>query len=252
MRSYLMSNEQDNVRESFFSAASSNWEVYSEFVDNLLSNPPTEDLEDLVFTFMTGRADPSQDMKDKLVENTPILYMNRLRLSQVHAAIGVGGEALELLIAKEGDDVNIKEELGDILFYSTALILIHMIMNPNHCKHPYEAVDMYITSVHKAAIDQKQTNFSVTLKHVADSANDILDYVKKYVFYKQVRTKDGSQTIPMAILEKISELLIRMHQLYPLQELRSSNVAKLSKRYPTGRFSTEYATQRLDKECQEG
>ncbi len=80
-----------------------------------------------------------------LAKKMPSIVEDRL-----HAAVGISGEAGELLDAikknwvynKELDSENVKEELGDLMFYITALMLLQGIT-------VYEVLEANVTKLEK-------------------------------------------------------------------------------------------------------
>ena len=91
-----------------------------------------EELQDgvMLSVYVTGEWMPYGKFVATLAKKMPSIVEDRL-----HAAVGISGEAGELLDAvkknwvynKELDSENVKEELGDLMFYITAMMLLQGI-----------------------------------------------------------------------------------------------------------------------------
>lgn len=80
---------------------------------------------------------------------------------------------------------------------------------------------------------------------VSGEAGELLDAVKKHIFY-------GKELDRANIVEELGDILFYVAMAcnamnLTIEDIIKSNVEKLSKRYPSGFFSEEQARQRLDK-----
>lgn len=143
-----------------------------------------------------------------------------------HIALGIMGEGMEYDIAAcRGDMDNAQEELGDLLFFLSAL--------ETH----------YSFSVDAASVSDYSSPYYRTVQEAALALGDQL---KKVAIYKK--------HIP------VNEIALNARRLYLLihrdaeamgthpDRLREENTLKLRKRYPSGSFSNEAASVRADKE----
>lgn len=147
-------------------------------------------------------------------ESIDLFKVERPRL--FHAAIGIMTETAEVLVAY--DDPNLKEELGDILWYVAIA-----------CD------EMQIT------IDELLTVSDLTVEGpemLLSNAEAALDHMKKVCFY-------GVMFDDLFFAQKIANVVQMVTKLsrWPLVELQEANIAKLRRRYPD-KFTTDAAVNR--------
>ena len=157
-------------------------------------------------------------------------------MSKLHASYGLAGEAIELSLAT--DPANEEEELGDLMFYTIALLesykipiyslsSIYEVVSPSPC-----LLDVWLTV-----------------------ANKSLDATKREVFYRQDEMKltsprlEMTQSIARALGYNVGLTTANscLHALQHVNRLVTNNIQKLLKRYPTLTFTTEDSYNRLDK-----
>lgn len=143
------------------------------------------------------------------------------RCNLLHMAIGIVGECIELSHAE--NQKNFREELGDTLFFTTAL----REMYPAPPSKPEE-----MENVHTCCL--------------TSIANEILDLVKKVTIYNKLDPlfDDKMGWLLAEMMVGISQMLDQ--EELPMSELRQSNVDKLTKRYKDG-YSDKAAQDRADK-----
>jgi hypothetical protein len=145
----------------------------------------------------------------------------------VHMAMGVVGEAIELLIAT--DLANTLEELGDLEFYLTGFENLGWVKGWKSYPYSY--------SFGTASQHQIKLN-------IIEDAGTILDLVKKATMYQ----KDIA--VP-AFSDAFRQIHLSMEQMYvglnySREEVLQRNVDKLNKRYAKG-YSDKAAQDRADK-----
>lgn len=145
----------------------------------------------------------------------------------VHMAMGVVGEAIELLIATDLD--NTLEELGDLEFYLTGFENLGWVKGWKSYPHSYS---FGVVSQHQIKLN------------IVEDAGTILDLVKKATMYQ----KDID--LP-AFRDAFRQIHLGMEQMYvgltyTREEVLQRNVDKLNKRYAQG-YSDKAAQDRADK-----
>ncbi len=156
--------------------------------------------------------------------------------TRLHAAVGIAGEAAELILANSIE--NIVEELGDIEFY----------------------VEAYFQSIggrRSALADQmaleagdpsgRQVLGTVTIA-ISATAGALLDLTKKGWVYE----KPFDENTERAIRYELLRLEVMMSQLRDMVGVRQADVlganqGKLGKRYPEGVYTDKAAQVRADK-----
>ncbi len=160
-------------------------------------------------------------------------------LNLIHCALGVSGEALELSLAN--DNINFKEELGDICFYTVG-VLIHRQKKIENSGSLVDGIYSYV--------DSMITGGPSSVHRLLTACELVNNYVKKLVFYRQLVLKNGVPT-HIALFDGSLAVLKEIHLFHPLPEIMQANMEKLLKgenaRYKSGKFSTEEATMRRDK-----
>lgn len=163
-----------------------------------------------------------------------LLTLTEAKADLLHAAIGLAGEAGELVVAlQSGDLVNIEEELGDIEFYAQMALtnldikLVDIMSLDN------------IGSLFPACPDLGSA-YTV-------AATEFLDQVKKYVIY--------NKPMPASLHTNLGRVLATVSSVmssygFSRGGIRAANREKLERRYPTG-YTDAHAQARLDKVADE-
>lgn len=160
----------------------------------------------------------------------------------LHMAVGISGEAAELLdayvISTEQDIdldlVNVKEELGDLEFYIEGFRRgIRVTRDEVHEVHPNPFQNEY---------NQQAPWMCV---HLSVASGELLDLVKKATVYR----KEVPAEKLMELLAKIDHILgyIRELEGFGYQEILDGNIDKLGKRYKGFQYSDKAAQVRADK-----
>lgn len=150
-----------------------------------------------------------------------------------HAAIGIAGEALELIVGISFNNETLSsdyvtKELGDLLFYT--IKAAHLF-------------NMNMLNMSKAVSEITSPKI-VDLKNIITHAERLADNLKKVGIYGQNAPSIINET-PLFIIKLLTEL----HLAYGLEELAQSNAEKLRKRYQNS-FTVEESITRKD-ECLE-
>jgi hypothetical protein len=174
----------------------------------------------------------------------------------LHAALGVAGEAAELLEALRPfsvnpalgwDDANLKEELGDLEFYTEHLRQILGVSRyvPGAELPWYDdlpATAPYATKVIDAA------------HHLVVASGGIIDGVKRVVIYRPANASfdDAVESFAPTIAVGLTNLEAALRDLRGLlnltrEEILAHNESKLMKRYQGLTFSDAEAHERKDK-----
>ena len=151
--------------------------------------------------------------------------LERMKLDLLHAGYGLLGELAEFETAIGHDDE--KEEIGDILYYTCQVLLaFRAIRDPNE-------IDLFDIRLEKPG-------------HLYNDLEECSNAIKKYVIYNQIDKGWEDK-----IIEKAQSLLRYLPYTLSvpttLEDLIKENVAKLSKRYPDLKFTTEASYLRADK-----
>lgn len=162
--------------------------------------------------FVMSRAKPGQAVKTDLTAEQAHL---------LHMAVGVVGEVIELLegVAKQNEE-NVKEELGDIVFYLVGFYS-HFAAEPT--PEPESFVGNNLLSL----------------------AGELLDTVKKHTIYQ--KPLDEAKVLKLLNLCWMCAVEMTIQLDTSLIELMQDNMDKLTKRYPTG-YSDAAAQARADKQ----
>lgn len=144
----------------------------------------------------------------------------------LHAAIGMMGEWVEILFAK--DQANLKEELGDFWFYFTALKENQGI----DLNSPRGTASIGMLDI--------QSNMLYELGTLLDTAKKLCIYNKEM--------NQFTQFLLTGLVLSIHDHFKKYVETYgfTIEELECSNMEKLTKRYPTG-YTNQAAQERADK-----
>lgn len=147
----------------------------------------------------------------------------------LHAAIGAVTEVTELLLAT--DDVNVKEEMGDICWYVAIA-----------CDELGIGFEDFLVLADGERVEDDP------YKAMLGGAGDALDTVKRSLFYgiELDEAKFGQHFGTMLAALRI----LARDEGYDMTDLQAANIAKLSSRYPE-KFTTEAAINR-DVEAERG
>lgn len=142
----------------------------------------------------------------------------------LHAALGLTTEFAELITSE--DRTNLKEEIGDLLWYC-AILADYLGLNFN------EVTLAADTDVLEGHIHELQSVFF--------AIGEINDTIKRACFYGVELDRDRlAKNLGLVLLT--IEYAIR-HEKLTLEQCMEANIAKLKKRYPV-RFTTEAAVNR--------
>ena len=161
-----------------------------------------------------------------------IIGLNDQSMHNLHMAIGIIGEAAELVEALlSGNRKHVVEELGDCFFYITGLKINSGIKT---CPVEYSDHYNYVST----------GTIGVCMK-VLLCSGFLLDSVKKQAIYcKQIDLEEAC--LQLSIIEncicKILKILGISHE-----ECLVANYKKLGERYENHQYSDEQAQQRKDK-----
>jgi NTP pyrophosphatase (non-canonical NTP hydrolase) len=143
----------------------------------------------------------------------------------LHAAMGVNTEVAELLLSKPGDKINLKEELGDVLWYAAIVA---------------STFEVTFDELHSLAEIEKVENDPI--EELYRSVSETLDHMKKVCFYGKVEL-DGSLFGRHFgnIIHAVK--ILGQDEGWELSELQETNIAKLQRRYGD-KFSADAAINR--------
>lgn len=153
------------------------------------------------------------------------IWASYRKLDSLHAIIGINTEVVEVLQAsKKGDLNNLREELGDLWFYITALLQARQL------SYDDDVVDFY---PHMPALE---------------AASILLDLAKKECIYGIDLNEGQIRKFDMALSSIRARVATEAAAIgLSREELEQSNMAKLLKRYPGATYSNQAAAARLDK-----
>lgn len=156
-------------------------------------------------------------------ESVDLFKVDHPRL--LHAAMGVSTEVAELLLADEGDMINVKEELGDVLWYVAIVASVFEVtFNELHSLAEVEIVE------------------DDPMKALLKASSEALDHMKKVCFYGKVALDEAFFGRQFANLIHAIQIL-GQDEGWDLSELQETNIAKLERRYG-GKFTSEAAINR--------
>ena len=131
----------------------------------------------------------------------------------LHSAMGLAGEAAELLAVRRDSEKSIIE-LGDVLWYIPVMgEYLDMSMDDLYLKAP-------TVSVHSSA----------WVDLIVINSGAILDMVKKHIFYGKPIDKSNLINYLGAIIQSASA--VSMYNHVDIIEVMRRNIAKLAARYP--------------------
>ena len=141
-----------------------------------------------------------------------------------HIILGIVTEIHEYLSAP--DEVNAREELGDLMFYLQALAQF------------VEDVDGKPLKVTDGEHEVSETSFAAAF--ISSSCNAMLDHAKRWVGYNK---RPGNLT---EVFMECAQLVYFANVTGPfpctdVERIKALNVAKLLKRYPGGEYNQYHA-----------
>ena len=155
----------------------------------------------------------------------------------VHAAVGVCGEAVELMFSTDG--TNMLEELGDLEFYVEAAVqqLEQLAGEGSTVRERFEGQAFELL----AGCD------SVGVSDIAYYGNEVLDGAKKLWVYR--KPFEEMEIKLVTALANVKACMLAMYEELGTSEasIRAMNQAKLGARYPEGVYSDKDAQERKDK-----
>jgi NTP pyrophosphatase (non-canonical NTP hydrolase) len=152
-------------------------------------------------------------------------------LNSIHCTLGMGSELLEEVTTAlgTGDEVNLKEELGDILFYAVNYATEHGVILPNlKALDPKDVTKQYRTAYYQMA---------------KTSLGKLQDLDKRELAYKK---PSDELTRREALYNFVAAIeFIGQDKGLDMDAVRQMNVDKLLERYPLAEgFSEERAINR--------
>lgn len=195
-----------------------------------------------------------QNVATLLKDPTEIMHsLTSHKINLWHTTSALMGEVAELAGADSYD--NAREELGDALFYLEASAIAAK-------QYPeWEELSSDFSDLSSNRPWDNDIEFAQDISligHLAIQAGELFDVVKKHVCYNKPLTSDMVLKFRkhwVALRYLIQQGVEDMPDLSStLEELRQSNIKKLSKRYPGLQFTDAAAQNRADKgkEYEEG
>lgn len=170
------------------------------------------------------------------VTESPYFNAENIKISTMHGIIGIQTEVSELVLCVRNtlhgyetlDEVNFKEELGDILWYLSAI-------------GRAEGWDSFEYGIQPLVYHNKWEKVLTDLQIVA---GNLVDCVKKSLFYGININVLAVRNNSVAIYHYVNNLCSIFD--WDIEELMAQNISKLKKRYPE-KFTSEHSINRLDK-----
>lgn len=147
----------------------------------------------------------------------PQVYITEQKFHLLHAALGLYSEYVEVVLSDS--DENLKEEMGDLLFYSALM-----------------ANTLGISLDYPGKTRSKSG-------HIATQLHEVCDAVKKHVMYGQDNLAEIKRLFQLFWVRFCNALWA---QEISIPKVMDANVNKLKKRY-SKKFTTEESIQRKDK-----
>jgi phosphoribosyl-ATP pyrophosphohydrolase len=173
--------------------------------------------------FVISRAKPGEDIVSEI---------DNAQAHLLHMAVGLIGEVVELFAYTDRE--NLIEELGDIEFYFTGLLIGLSIEGDGS------------TAESRASLKHHSfANESNGMHSVLQCSGEILDLCKKASIYQKPLNTEGL-TEEFAKLRYALDYLLMTHDL-SVYSIREANKKKLTLRYKQG-YSNKAAQERADKQ----
>lgn len=172
---------------------------------------------------------------DQMIRNL-FKTMDSPATTRIHAAVGISGEAAELIIASSIE--NIVEELGDIEFYVEAY---YQAIGGRRSKLADElALEVNDPCGH-------QVLGTVTIA-ISSTAGRLLDLTKKSWVYEKPFDDNAERAIRYELL-RLEVMMGQVREMIGVRQVDvlGANQGKLGKRYPDGVYTDKAAQERVDK-----
>lgn len=194
------------------------------------SNPTiqSEDIQEINYRgFVTLKAKLGVDIMAQLTEQ---------KAHMLHMAIGVAGEAAELLASD--DRKNTLEECGDLEFFLEGITI-----NNNQFQYSWDSTTPGANNF-KSAVIRNPLQLLDTVHKIVIASGEVLDSVKKYTIYNKPLDTDKLYQAWHSIHVYLNDIYdyLRVTRL----DVLKMNADKLNKRYKAG-YSDKEAQERADK-----
>jgi NTP pyrophosphatase (non-canonical NTP hydrolase) len=151
----------------------------------------------------------------------------------VHMALGVNSEIGELLEAIDGDDqVNIKEELGDIMWY--VAVLYKILQDNKLIENDDEDIDRF----------EGDPDLGLAISLLIQFSSSIANSAKRVWVYKKTQDSEDINLLVLSLAGIITSVEVIM-EIFDIDYSSTLEVIinKLKKRYPE-KYTDELATNR--------
>jgi len=174
--------------------------------------------------------DPKEYTSLALSTKSPFFYNKSVDVDLLHAIMGLvteSGELEEAISENKIDEVNIKEEFGDLLWYLAI---------------GYNSLGEDIS---ERLQDYTGEDLRLEISNCIKNAGHLMDVCKRAFYYGREEDEFGNEKPPVdnvKVLYHLDEILfavIRGLSIYktPIEEVMDKNIRKLEKRFPN-KFST--------------
>ncbi len=195
-----------------------------------------------------------QDYVEKCKRTESIISEVEINTRILHAILGINTEVVELLVNSEGDCslTNYIEELGDLNWY-IAILCDSLDINFNELLnkaklYTMDELESLISNNNISTSLKYYTSEATIIKKLIVISSDLLDMIKKQIYYKKYYTKEY-------IIGKIEDIFrLNIHLCSNLSlsidNILIVNINKLTARYPD-KFCEDKAINRdLDSELE--
>lgn len=162
------------------------------------------------------------------VTESPNFHAENFKVTTLHGIIGIQTESTELFEAVNGyihiDIENVKEEIGDLLWYISAVVRA-------------ENIKIEIQNEESLSIFPIVTRIQIL-------AGNLVDIVKKGIFYNKKPDMNFIHEQIKILIHLINKIC--SYYDWDIEEVMAENIKKLKKRYPR-QFTSYYSEARLDK-----
>lgn len=152
---------------------------------------------------------------------TKKMYMENVSISLLHGVMGICTEAAELLDATT--PINVKEELGDIMWYMAVIIRVAKF-NPVTLQN--DAVNANINS------DWLKRYADWPVGAISIISGDLLGLIKKVLFHGTPMSQVWLKLYTNVTLIYASVIAVSVENNWDLGNILDENIEKLRKRYP--------------------
>ena len=181
-----------------------------------------------------------QDYVQKCKRTESLISEIEINPRILHAILGINTEAVELLVNAENKNelVNYAEELGDLNWYLAVLcdslnINFNELLNKSK-SYTLDELERLMDSENVTSSQTVSLKYyipdNIIIKKLIITSSDLLDLIKKQIFYKKAYTKEYI----IGKLEDIFRLNIHLCSNLGLSidNILKTNIAKLTARYP--------------------